>query len=354
MKVILPLIPDDRQMGPSSRSPRIALAPRSARFNRFTGLFGDALERCGAKVVPYKPWLADIAQQDIVLYHWPHRLFEEESLWPRLKTLARLLLARWRRDTRIVWVAHNVTQHEGNADPTLVERLLVRNLDGIVYLSETSRKLVHSTYSVASDTVELVTVHGAYESEPPQPFLPPSAGEPVRLLNFGLVRPYKNLDDLVHAAGQLDATSTVVTICGRRHDRDYARALDLAAAGLDSVRMALSDDIVSEDDLDRAIDASHGVVLPYRDILHSGAAIHALSRGRPVLVPAIGAMPELAELMGKRWVQLYTDELTSDVLDSFAHYARTIPRSAVPDLERLGWRRVERDLSGFLQRLMAA
>ncbi|WP_221559219.1 glycosyltransferase [Qipengyuania qiaonensis] len=329
------------------------MAPRSAKFNRFTGLFGDALERCGANVVAYKPWLADIAQQDIVLYHWPHRLFEGEGFLHRLKTLTRLLMARWRRNTRIVWVAHNVTQHEGNADPSLMERLLVRNLDGIVYLSETSRNLVHSTYSTAGGIVELVTVHGAYESEPPQPFLPPGAREPVRLLNFGLVRPYKNLDDLVRAAGQLDAATAEVTICGRRHDREYARTLDRAAAGLDSVRMALSDDIVPDKDLDRAIDASHGVVLPYRDILHSGAAIHALSRGRPVLVPAIGAMPELAELMGDRWVQLYADELTVDVLDGFARHARTIPASAVPDLEQLSWQRVERDLSGFLARLMA-
>lgn len=329
------------------------MAPRSASFNRFTGLFGDALERCGAQVVPYKPWLADIAQQDIILYHWPHRLFEDDGFLPRLKTLARLLTARWRRDTRIVWVAHNVTQHEGDAAPSLVERVLVRNLDGIVYLSETSRDLVHSVYSVASGTVELVTVHGAYENEPPQPFMPPGAGEPVRLLNFGLVRPYKNLEDLVSAAGQLDAASTIVTICGRRHDRRYAQSLEREAEGLDSIRMTLSDDILPEEDLDRAIDASHAIVLPYRDILHSGAAIHALSRGRPVLVPAIGAMPELAELMGDRWVQLYTGELTAGVLDNFACHVRTIPEAAVPDLERLGWRRVERDLSGFLQRLMA-
>jgi hypothetical protein len=52
------------------------------------------------------------------------------------------------------------------------------------------------------------------------------------------------------------------------------------------------------------------VVLPYRDILNSGAALLALSFDVPVLVPKKGALGELQETIGQQWVRLYEDDLS--------------------------------------------
>ena len=332
----------------------ISIAPRKAVFNRFAQLFGDALERIGAVAYQYEYGLRELAKANVIIFHWPARLLIKPGLFQRSMTLARLFIARKRHGLKLVWVAHNVMEHEGVDHPSVFERLLVQNLDGIIYLSQVSRPLVHAAYAVPEGVIEQVTVHGAYEISPPCPFAPPEPDGTAQLLSFGLVRPYKNLDELVAAAATLNPTGLEIVIRGRRHDRDYARALERIAAGSKAVRMDLRDDILSDEELDVAIDNAHGVVLPYRQILNSGSAIHALSRGRPVLVPAKGSMPELQKLMGERWVQLYEGELTAQVLEAFAGHVRAIPAGAVPDLDRLSWDKVERDLAGFLDRLLDA
>jgi beta-1,4-mannosyltransferase len=165
------------------------------------------------------------------------------------------------------------------------------------------------------------------------------------------VRPYKNLEELVDAAGDVPPSELEVAIVGKRHDPAYAAALEARAAAHPALRFALSDGVIGQDVLDAAIDDAHGIVLPYRRILNSGSAILALSRARPVLVPAAGSMPELARMVGRDWVRLYEGALTPAVLRDFAAHLGTIPAGAAPDLSAISWDRVTQDLRGFLGRL---
>ena len=57
-------------------------------------------------------------------------------------------------------------------------------------------------------------------------------------------------------------------------------------------RIVLRLERIPEEDLSRVLRAADAVVLPFRDILTSGSAILALSHGRPVVVPALGCLPE--------------------------------------------------------------
>jgi hypothetical protein len=72
-----------------------------------------------------------------------------------------------------------------------------------------------------------------------------------------------------------------------------------------------------------------------------------------VLVPAVGSMPELAELVGHEWVRLYEGEITPQVLTGFADHVSTMRPGGVPDLSALSWDRVTQDLRGFLGKLFA-
>ena len=57
---------------------------------------------------------------------------------------------------------------------------------------------------------------------------------------------------------------------------------------------------LTHDQLERFVDECDAVILPYRNVLNSGAAIFALSRLRPVMVPSLTSMLELRKL----WVTI--------------------------------------------------
>ena len=84
------------------------------------------------------------------------------------------------------------------------------------------------------------------------------------------------------------------------------------------------------------------VVLPYRAIQNSGSAILALSADRPVVVPALGAMTELADQVGLDWVHTYDGEFSTDVLIESLHWLRHRTGGDSPDLSGLDWNHIGR------------
>lgn len=329
---------------------RVALDPMTNEFNAFNSLFTQAVARTGVETVPYQWGLRELARNDAVILHWPDAFMNPVNARAAAGQLARLLLLRRTRGLKLVWVAHNVAPHEDSGSNSFIRKRFLASLDGIIYLSHRSRELVHQTYRLSNRVVEQVTVHGRYPATV-TPIAPPMADQPARVVSIGLVRPYKNLGELVTAARDLDPARIEIAIVGKRHDADYAASLEASARPGGALRFDLCDTLLSEAEIEATIDAAHGVVLPYRNILNSGSAIHALSRGRPVLVPALGSMPELARLIGEEWVQLYDGELTGKRLADFAAHLRSLPSGAQPDLSPLSWDRVTQDLKSFFERL---
>ena len=102
------------------------------------------------------------------------------------------------------------------------------------------------------------------------------------------------------------------------------------------------------------VDSADAVVLPYRNILNSGAALFALSRNRPVLAPNIGSLPELRETVGSDWIYLYHGEFNQCVLIDFIAWMRRTKRSEVAPLDSYAWSRIGRDLGEFIELIRAA
>jgi glycosyltransferase involved in cell wall biosynthesis len=333
--------------------PRIvAVAPMVSEFNAFTGRFAQALRDAGVQPVEYEWGLRGLMQCDAVIFHWPDAFMNARDWKLACEQLLRLQFCKIVRGLKVVWLAHNALPHDTQGSGALLRHAFLRSLDGVIYLSERSRELVREAHCLPRGIVEQVTVHGAYPRSG-RAFVPPAPDDSVRLASVGLVRPYKNLSELAEAARGVAQRRIEVTIVGKRHDADYAAHLEAATGPDSAVRFQLSDALLSPDEIDAAIDRAHGVVLPYRKILNSGSAIHALSRARPVLVPAVGSMSELAELVGQDWVRLYEGEITPQVLTGFADHVRTMRPGGVPDLSALSWDRVTQDLRGFLGKLFA-
>ena len=95
------------------------------------------------------------------------------------------------------------------------------------------------------------------------------------MLHFGLLRPYKNVPLLIERFRQLAGDDHRLLIAGRPYDAAIRRGVERAAAG--DARIALRLSWVPPDEVAQLFAACDLVVLPYRRILNSGAALLALS-----------------------------------------------------------------------------
>jgi glycosyltransferase involved in cell wall biosynthesis len=116
---------------------------------------------------------------------------------------------------------------------------------------------------------------------------------PLRVLAFGLVRPYKGVDLLLRAAAEVPGVD--VTVAGEFWvDEDELAAL-VCSLGIDH-RVTLRKGYVATDELPALFAGADALALPYRSITGSGNLALALGSGRPVVVTRVGAMgSEVAE-----------------------------------------------------------
>ncbi|GEL98117.1 glycosyltransferase [Cellulomonas terrae] len=266
---------------------------------------------------------------DVFHVHWPEKLPRGSS---RTKTLARqaataaLLLRLRLRRTAVVRTLHNAAPHEAGGR---VERVLLRWMDRrttlFVRLNPATPLPVH-----AAPGVPVVTIAHAHYRDWFARF-PRGEAMPGRVLFFGLIRPYKGVEDLLAAFHDLPDEGASLRVVG--HPEDAALGRSVAEQAAADPRIGVRLEYVDDETLAAEINAAQVVVLPYRHLHNSGVALLALSLDRPVLVPAGGTATELAAEVGDAWVPTFTDVVGA--ADLAAALARTAPGR--PDLSARDW-----------------
>ena len=337
----------------------VALMPRQLSVNKFIDLFSSSIELGGHATREFS-WGAKAGwSADVVILHWPDQFFLKRNWFGALKSYAKLWMLRAAKrlnGQRVVWVAHNVAPHDASAMDAALRDSFFDTLDGIIFLSHRSKQLVEQNYPRLAAKAQLVTVHGHYKDvalSAPSAYCAPQGA--AKLAYVGLIRPYKNLDTLITAAAALpDALSLSVSGMVSRDGGALLADLQARASGAPNIALDARPAPLDDADVERLIDACHGVVLPYRNILNSGSALHALSRNRPVLAPRIGSLPELQAHVGEDWLYLYDGELTPQVLRAFVQRLRAGDRGQAAPLDAYDWAPIGRQIDGFLRQIVAA
>jgi glycosyltransferase involved in cell wall biosynthesis len=123
-------------------------------------------------------------------------------------------------------------------------------------------------------------------------------GRTLRLLYAGVIRPYKGLEELAVAFGDLLTSGEDVhlTVVGEVW-QGYRTPLEmLARLGTDRVRVI--EGYVSDEEFAAHFGEADVVVLPYRRSSASGPLHVAMSNGLPVVVTAVGGLVEAAREYG--------------------------------------------------------
>ncbi len=219
------------------------------------------------------------SQPDLVVVDWWTLFWQPWSAF-----LARRLR---RRGIRVVFLCHNLVDHDAGGLRKRLTRGMLRAASGYV---------VHGS-AMRADLERLVP--GATVLQRPHPvydrFPEPSQGWAPRgrldLLFFGFIRPYKGLDTLLDAMALLDDDQVALSVVGEAwgDGQDELRAR-IESVGADAV-LRYVDDHAAADYFARA----DLVVLPYRSATGSGVVSAAYHYLTPVLATRVGGIPDVVD-----------------------------------------------------------
>jgi glycosyltransferase involved in cell wall biosynthesis len=211
--------------------------------------------------------------------------------WLAVQHLDRHLLPRGRSATGVhaplVLTAHDILPREPGPGQLEAQRRLYERFDAIVVHSEHGRRRLTDELAVDPARVHVIP-HGVFEHLAPGGVAldPPLQTDKPVVLCFGLMRPYKGIDVLLEAWGEVDDAELWVAGMPRM---DIS---PLAAAAPPNVRFVPR--FITDDELPAYFQAADLVVLPYREIDQSGVLFTALAFGKPLLLSDVGGFPEIA------------------------------------------------------------
>lgn len=297
-----------------------------------TTQFVDLLMEGSPDSVSYRffSWKAALlGRYDLLHVHWPELMIRDSASPARAfvkRRLLDLLLLRLRlRSTPIVRTFHNPRPHErGSAAETRSLDRFDRATTLFIALDPHVRP--------EGDAALTVIPHGHYIESFRRYDRP--ARVPGRLLYFGIIRPYKNVEALTGAFHELTDPALSLHIVGDPH---LGQRAALEASSRIDPRISLDLRYVDDETLVREVSEASLVVLPYVEMKNSGALLVALSLGTPALVSASAINDAIAAEVGTGWVRTYAGTLTAQVLADNLAALSVSPPPGVPDLKGRDW-----------------
>ncbi len=291
-----------------------------------------------------------LGRYDVLLTHWPERAVERPGALRSMVggcVLLLLAVSARLRGRQLVQFVHNLRSHDG--PHARLERAVLGSLDrlttGTIHLSKVSASLCATKRPGLRNARSLIVRHGQDCA-----FLPmhERLGR-ARLLAFGAIKPYKNLDRIIEAA----STSTrpcSLRIVGHAAEPEIEADLRELARSADGVEVVLGH--LSDQDLDEELATCDLVVIGHDRFLNSGSILYALSRRRRVLAPAVGSVPEIAADVGPGWIVTYEPPLDAAALD--AAMSSVDEQVDPPQLEDYRWAVVGPEIAAFVASLVEA
>lgn len=296
MKVLF--IPDGRKGNPYQKALAGSLSKESVDVS-----FGTVFRLFSALRSAKNYW-----KPDILHLHWHHPFLLAGSV---LKTIIKSvsfigeLLALKLFGIKIIWTVHNITSHEGrfSAVELFFSKLLAQICDKILVHSQFAKYEVQKMDGVIEDSQILVIPHGNYINSYENVIKRSKARNQLQIvtgdflfLYFGQIRPYKGVSELINAFKKLDNPQATLLIAGKPCNNEISEDILKRCDKNENIKTIF--EFIPDDEIQIYMNAVDVVVLPYRDILTSGAAILAMSFGRAVIAPAIGCMPDVLDKEG--------------------------------------------------------
>ena len=262
---------------------------------------------------------------------------------------------RMKRHCKVITLLHNAIPHEPRFFDKLLAKILFKQCDAFVVLSE---NVAHDLLEMHPSAKYLLSPHPLYshfgEKQAKDVACHSLGIDPSKktLLFFGLIREYKGLDLLIDAFVSLDDSYQLVIAgeCYGSFDK-YQAVIDQSKA---KERISVYNQYIKDSDIPALFSAADALVLPYRSATQSGVLSLAYHFDLPVLSTNVGdfynsiALPKIG---------LVTSAVSSEAInqsvkelfipENMAEYKRNIAKKKAA----LSWDTFSRKLLAFIPKL---
>lgn len=287
----------------------------------------DAQPQCELLLFSFRT--AIFGNYDVFHIHWPEVVYTGHSPLKSIvrETLTAMIAARiaiTRKGLVRTW--HNIAPH---SDMNWRQRMLNRWLDHLTTGNIRLNEITEPASSAPTTTI----LHGHYRDW----FAPYTAAAkiPGRVAFFGLIRQYKGVESLIGAFEKLQRPELSLTISGQPSTPELMESL--IQLGSDNPNIEFTFAFLGDAQLVHTVTQAELVVLPYRFMHNSGAALTALSLNRPVVVPDTEVNRRLSAEVGPGWVYCFAGTMDAAVLESALSEHRANPPQHLPDLKARAW-----------------
>ena len=291
----------------------VMMYPDYTGSNSYQRKLRQGLADCGYEVemvetdrlLPLVGAVYDCGRPAVFHIHWLHRHFVADS---RLLTallgvrlLLELLVLR-ALSVPVVWTVHNLSDHENRSPRTerATRHGAARLCDQLIVHCESARESVVGAYGLPEAVAERIEVvpHGhyidSYRNDVSRRAARDQFGyddDRTLFVYFGLIRPYKNVSDLIRTFREIDNEEARLLIVGNPWNDEMERRIRRLAARDDRVDTVL--EFVPDEDIQLYMNAADVTVFPFEEVLTSGTTLLAMSFGRAVIAPRAGCVSEL-------------------------------------------------------------
>lgn len=238
--------------------------------------------QAGRTIVRYAP--------DFVVFQWWQPFFG-----PAFRVICSVI--KRKLDSKIVFLCHNVLPHESSVFDRVLANIGLSRADAFLVQSNEDAQTLKR---IKGSPVVGLNPHPVYDFFDENRFDRKTSRQKLgldspTLLFFGYVRGYKGLGVLLDAFAlvrkRLDATLLVV---GEFYDKKEPYDEKIAKLDLGK-NVRIVDKYVPNEDVEMYFKASDLVVLPYLSATQSGIVQTAYSFEKPVVVTAVGGLPDVVE-----------------------------------------------------------
>jgi glycosyltransferase involved in cell wall biosynthesis len=266
------------------------------RFYRRSAARGlDASARLPFKALEHVPDMLRFRRRatdaDVIHYQWLTIPSLDTRLLPPLRPR--------------VMTAHYILPPQPSRRQVRTARRVFEAMDAAVAHSEHGAARLRDEVGLDPAKVRVIP-HGAFDyltrlpEEKPLPRELEGAEGPV-ILSFGLLRPYKGVENLLAAYGPIAASNPGAELWIVGNPRMDVGPLRRQAAEVGG-RVRTVTRFVDEAEVPAIFRRADLVVLPYLDAEHSGVLYTGLAFGKPLVLSAVGGFPEVAEAGAARLV----------------------------------------------------
>jgi len=352
------------------RKNRVVVAPLpfSNPENLYIKKLHLSIEDAGAKIIDpgnlTLRWLFKHAGiVDFIHLHWPESHYQFQghiySLLKWFYFFLRIDVAKILR-FKLVFTAHNLRAHDKKMlfCDRWIRNYLFRK-SGTVLLGEGTSKAIRKLYSIPPTSTSMVIPHGNYihaygpiqdKNDCKRKLELPS--DSLIYLFFGAIRDYKGLDILIRLFSRMDHQKSVLVVAGKDAEKKISHEIQ-TVADTDSARIRFFPGFIPDENIPQFLGAADYVVLPYKSVHMSGAALLALSYSRPVIAPRLGLIPEyLPEDTGILYEPDDTDGLKNAILKSFEQDPEEMGANGLKFASTLSWNKIGEQHLNFYEKLL--